>query len=217
METGTAPPGDALPQLTPPQLRVLGCLIEKEATTPDAYPLTVNAAHVAANQKTAREPVMALDPGDVQHALRQLEQLDLAKQAFSSRADRYAHRADEALALSRQQTALLGLLLLRGAQTQRELLARSERMAQFEGVEDVHHHLDRMARRTPALVVLLPRGSGQREDRYMHLLGGPVQAATHAPDAKIHDGAGAASLRERVEALEAEVAALHARLEALQG
>lgn len=217
METGTAPPGNALPQLTKPQLRVLGCLIEKEATTPDAYPLTVNAAHVAANQKTAREPVMALDPGDVQHALRQLEQLDLAKQSFSSRADRYAHRVDETLALPRQQTVLLGLLLLRGAQTQRELLARSERMAQFEGVEDVHHHLERMARRTPALVVLLPRGSGQREDRYMHLLGGPVQAATQAPDAKIHDGTGTASLRERVEALEAEVAALHARLEALRG
>ena len=91
--------------------RLLGCLVEKEATTPDTYPLTVNAAQSAANQKTAREPVMNVDAGTVQHALRQLEALGLARQHFSSRADRYEHRLQAALDLTRQQTVLLALLL----------------------------------------------------------------------------------------------------------
>ena len=115
----------ALPLLSAAEARVLGCLIEKEATTPDAYPLTVNAAHVAANQKTAREPVMAVDLGEVHHALRQLEAMGLARQGFSSRAERYEHRAGALLSVPPPQVALLGLLLLRGAQTVNELLARS--------------------------------------------------------------------------------------------
>ena len=103
-----------LPLLTAAEARVLGCLVEKEATTPDAYPLTVNAAHVAANQKTARDPVMNLNPGDVHHALRQLDTRQLAKQVFSSRAERYEHRAGAYFSLPQAQVALLGLLLLRG-------------------------------------------------------------------------------------------------------
>ncbi len=205
--------------LDPVQARVLGCLIEKEATTPDAYPLTVNAAQAAANQKTARDPVMALSQGDAHHALRQLERSGLAKQSFSSRAERYAHRASEALDLTRQQVALIGLLLLRGPQTLHELLARSERMASFEGAEDVQHHLQRLMQRETPLVVQLPRGSGQREDRYMHLLCGPVEAqvqATHA--VQVRAGAGdAASLAQRVQALEDEVAALRERLARIEG
>ena len=209
-----------LPVLNAAQARVLGCLIEKEATTPDVYPLTVNAAQSAANQKTAREPVMTLNPGDVQHALRQLEQLGLARQHFSSRAERYAHRAIETLDLTRQQLALLGLLLLRGPQTVHELLARSERMTTFEGVEDVRHHLDRLIQRTPALVVQLPRGGGQREDRYMHLLGGPVDAVVFAQSANVprsvDDEAEGISLTQRVQALEEEVAGLRERLARLE-
>ena len=209
-----------LPVLNAAQARVLGCLIEKEATTPDVYPLTVNAAQSAANQKTAREPVMTLNPGDVQHALRQLEQLGLARQHFSSRAERYAHRAIETLDLTRQQLALLGLLLLRGPQTVHELLARSERMTTFEGVEDVRHHLDRLIQRTPALVVQLPRGGGQREDRYMHLLGGPVDAVAFAQSANVprsvDDEAEGISLTQRVQALEEEVAGLRERLARLE-
>ena len=162
----------ALPVLSAAQARALGCLIEKEATTPDAYPLTVNAAQVAANQKTAREPVMALSAGDVHHALRQLETLGLARQQYSSRAERYEHRAGAALDLTRQQLAILGLLLLRGPQTLNELLTRSERLVRFQDVEELRHHLERMIQR--GMAVQLPRASGQREDRYMHLLGGPV-------------------------------------------
>jgi uncharacterized protein YceH (UPF0502 family) len=210
-----------LPQLSAQQARVLGCLIEKEATTPEAYPLTVNATHTAANQKTAREPLMALDPGEVQHALRRLEELGLAKQTFSSRADRYAQLAMPALGLTRQQTALLGLLLLRGPQTAHELLTRSERMASFESVEDVRHHLGRLAQREPALVVQLARASGQREERYMHLLCGPVAAealGSHEAQATADAAAGghAQSLAYRVQALEQEIAALRDRLAELE-
>ncbi|HYM85640.1 MAG TPA: DUF480 domain-containing protein [Pseudoxanthomonas sp.] len=204
--------------LTIAEARVLGCLIEKEATTPDAYPLTVNAAHVAANQKTARDPVMALNVGDVNHALRQLEQKGLAKQVFSSRAERYEHRADKALDLSRQQLTLAGLLLLRGAQTVHELLARSERRAGFNDADDVRHHLDRLIARQPALVQQIPRGPGQREDRYVHLLGGPIDVA--AVNARIASSSTAAApspsaLEARVEALENEMAGLRETIAAL--
>ncbi|MCA0393204.1 MAG: DUF480 domain-containing protein [Proteobacteria bacterium] len=210
----------ALP-LAAAEARVLGCLIEKQATTPDQYPLTINAAQAAANQKTAREPVLSLDAGTVHHALRQLERKGLAKQVFSSRAERYEHRAEAFFSLTRGQVALLGLLLLRGAQTVHELHARSERMHAFADVDDVRHHLDRLAQHVPALVVQLPRASGQREDRYLHLLCGEVDAAAAHGDAA-HAAAPAtaparAALEARIVALEAEVAQLRERLQALEG
>jgi len=204
-----------LPLLSAAEARVLGCLIEKEATTPDAYPLTVNAAHVAANQKTAREPVMALDPGDVHHALRELEAKKLAKQVFSSRAERYEHRAGAFFSVPQQQAALLGLLLLRGAQTVGELLARSERLAKFADANDVRHHLERLMQREPALVVQIPRGPGQREDRYAHLLCGPVDAAAITERLAAREPEPSA-LEARVAALENEVAELRAELSALR-
>lgn len=212
----------ALPVLSAAQARALGCLIEKEATTPDAYPLTVNAAQVAANQKTAREPVMALSAGDVHHALRQLETLGLARQQYSSRAERYEHRAGAALDLTRQQLAILGLLLLRGPQTLNELLTRSERLVRFQDVDELRHHLERMIQRDMA--VQLPRASGQREDRYMHLLAGPVDVQAlaeqyrSAPSGAGGGGGGAAhpALESRVQQLEATVAELQEQLAELR-
>jgi len=205
--------------LTLAEARVLGCLIEKEATTPDAYPLTVNAALVAANQKTARDPVMGLNVGDVNHALRQLEQKGLARQVFSSRAERYEHRADKTLDLSKQQLTLAGLLLLRGPQTLHELLARSERLASFADSEDVRHHLDRLIARQPALVQQIPRGPGQREDRYVHLLSGAVDmAAVTARIASSSSSSGESAspaLEARVQALENEMAELRATIAGL--
>lgn len=205
-----------LPLLTAAEARVLGCLIEKEATTPDAYPLTVNAAQVAANQKTAREPVMALDPGEVHHALRRLDALKLARQTFSSRAERYEHRAGAFFSLTQQQVALLGLLLLRGPQTVGELSARSDRMAKFADPDDVRHHLERLAQRQPALVVQLPRGPGQREDRYAHLLGGPVDVASLPERPAARSEPPPSGLEARVAALESELAALRAEIAALR-
>ncbi|WP_115577959.1 YceH family protein [Xanthomonas campestris] len=207
------------PVLDTAQARVLGCLIEKEATTPDAYPLTVNAAQVAANQKTAREPVLTLQTGVVHHALRQLETLGLVRQQFSSRAERYEHRLGSALDLTRQQVAVIGLLLLRGPQTLGELFARSERLARFNDSDDVRHHLERLIQR--GLAVQLPRASGQREDRYAHLLSGELDlealqaaAARAAPSAR--GGADSSELEARVLSLETAVAELQDALSALQ-
>lgn len=210
-------PTHPLPVLTPVEARVLGCLIEKEATTPDAYPLTVNAAQVAANQKTARDPVMAINHGDVNHALRQLEQKGLARQVYSTRAERYEHTAGKTLDLLQQQLVLLGLLLVRGPQTVPELMSRSERATRFQDADDLRHHLERMIQRQPGLALQIPRGPGQREDRYVHLLCGPVDvpavsariSAAGAVDARASTG-----LEPRVAALEAEVAALRESVEA---
>lgn len=205
------------PVLDTAQARVLGCLIEKEATTPDAYPLTVNAAQVAANQKTAREPVLNLQTGVVHHALRQLETLGLVRQQFSSRAERYEHRLGSVLDLTRQQVALIGLLLLRGPQTLGELFARSERLARFNDADDVRHHLDRLIQR--GLTVQLPRASGQREDRYMHLLSGELDLdalqAAAATRESTPRGADSAALEARVQSLEEQLQELREQVTAL--
>jgi len=205
------------PVLDTAQARVLGCLIEKEATTPDAYPLTVNAAQVAANQKTAREPVLNLQTGVVHHALRQLETLGLVRQQFSSRAERYEHRLGSVLDLTRQQVALIGLLLLRGPQTLGELFARSERLARFNDADDVRHHLDRLIQR--GLAVQLPRASGQREDRYMHLLSGELDLdamqAAAATRESTPRGADSAALEARVQSLEEQLQELREQVTAL--
>lgn len=198
------------PKLTAAEARIIACLVEKEATTPDTYPLTLNAIVLACNQKTAREPTMELEPGEVAGALRRLETRGWVKSQHTSRAERYAHRLEAVLSLTRAQTALLALLMLRGPQTAHELLARSERLAQFESVDDVQYALERLSQRSPVLVVALPRQSGQRGDRYAHLLSGapdmteiPAQAA-----------GGGSSLAERVASLEQRVAELEARLAA---
>src|SRR5688572_8698543 len=161
---------DTNEQLSVTEARIVGSLVEKEATTPDTYPLTANAIVLACNQKTAREPLLELEPGDVGHALRQLETRGWVRSQHASRADRYAHRVETKLSLTRPQVTLLALLMLRGPQTVHELLARSERMAKFASADDVQHALERLSQREPALVRVLSRQSGQREDRYAHLL-----------------------------------------------
>jgi uncharacterized protein YceH (UPF0502 family) len=223
--TDTAPNAAAAPGLTlltPLEARVLGCLIEKAATTPEAYPLTLNAAQLACNQKTSREPVMNAEPGAVGQALRTLEDKRLARVVHGARALRYEHTADATLNLTTRSRAVLALLLLRGPQTQNELLARSERLADFPDPAQLGDTLDRLIAREPALVVRIGRGPGQREDRFMHLLGGPVSIEDLAParaprgDERGERGgelqARIESLEQRVEALEAEVAELRAKL-----
>jgi uncharacterized protein len=221
-ETGLSPdnetpgaPRATLPTLTRVEARALGVLIEKAATTPDLYPLTLNAVVVAANQKTSRDPVMELDPGEVGHALRTLEDKGCVAVVHGSRALRYEHRIDEALALTKRQRAVLCMLMLRGAQTQNELFVRCERLADFTGADDVRDTLDRLASRSPPLAVRIPRQSGQREDRYAHLLCG---------DPEIVESAGASApalprgtLEARLEELEARVAALEQALGGVAG
>jgi len=200
--------------LTPAEARIFGCLIEKKQVTPDVYPLTLNALHAAANQKTARDPVMALEQGEVQQALKSLERKGLVRQMFGSRVERYEHLAVQHFSLTTPQAAILGLLLLRGPQTAYELLARSERMARFQSVEDLKSELDMLIGKRPPLVGEIGRGPGQREDRYAHLLCGPIDLAAITPQ-RAASASPVLDLEARIDALEAEVAALRARLETL--
>ena len=206
----------AMANLTLAEARVLGCLIEKQLTTPEAYPLTLNALVLACNQKTSREPVLNLTAGQVGQALRSLEGREMARLVMGSRADRWEHRVDKALELVAAQVVLLGLLLLRGPQTLNELLTRTSRMHDFEDVEQVQHHLERLISRE--LACLLPRQSGQREERYMHVLGDPadLQAALAAKVNEPGRASSSSSQEGRVEALEARVAELEQRLAQLE-
>ncbi|HRL93484.1 MAG TPA: DUF480 domain-containing protein [Pseudomonas sp.] len=199
--------------LTSIEARVLGCLIEKQATTPETYPLTLNAVVLACNQKTSREPVLNLSPGEVGHALRSLEGRGLSRLVMGSRADRWEQRTEKQLELVHAQVILLGLLLLRGPQTLNELLTRSQRMHDFEDVAELQHQLERLISRH--LACLLARQAGQREDRYMHLLGSAddLQAALSARPAERHDNPPHDS---RYEQLEARIAALEERLSRLE-
>lgn len=200
--------GAPLVELDAIEARILGSLIEKQATTPDAYPLTLNSVVAACNQKSNREPETHFEPGEVGHALRQLEGKGLVTGTLSARASRYAHRFESAYGVTLRQRALLALLLLRGPQTLNELRTRSERLADFADADEVQGVLDRLASRSPALVVRMQRAPGQREDRYMHLLCGPVAAdqsrdADQSPTPK-----SSAALGERVAQLESLVAQL---------
>ena len=201
-------------RLSPTGARILGCLVEKEATTPEQYPLTENATLVACNQKTSREPVMELSSGEVGHALRQLEGRGLVRSVHGARAQRYEHRFAAHYSVTAAQQALLALLLLRGPQTLAELFSRSERMAKFASMDDARHALERLAERDVPLVLRLPKLPGQREERWAQLLtGAPDLAALplreNAP-ASVRERE--SELLERIAALEARVAALEASL-----
>ncbi|AZC51833.1 MULTISPECIES: YceH family protein [Pseudomonas] len=204
-------------QLSSTELRILGSLIEKQATSPETYPLTLNALVIACNQKTSREPVMNLTQGQVGQSLRALENSGFARLVMGSRADRWEHRLDKALELVPAQVALAGLLFLRGPQTVNELLTRSGRMHDFEDSEQVMHQLERLIAR--GLALLIPRQAGQREDRYMHALGDPadIEAILAARQNPVERSSGGGVSAERIEELEARIAALEERLAKLEG
>lgn len=198
------------------EARVLGSLIEKKELTPDIYPLSLNATQSATNQKTAREPVMNLDPADIHRGFKSLIEKGLVRQVFGSRVERYEHQLAQRFSLTRGQTSLVGLMMLRGPQTAHELMARSERMARYANVEELLADLDLLIGRKTPLVQLVERGPGQREDRYAHLLCGPVAAAPRpSSPARAFASADTSDLEARVVALEAEVADLRALLEKL--
>jgi len=200
-------------RLSPIEARILGCLVEKEATTPEQYPLTENATLVACNQKTCREPVMELSVGEVGHALRQLESRGLVRSVHGARAQRYEHRFASHYSLTLAQQALLTLLLLRGPQTLAELFSRSERMAKLTSLDDARHALERLAEREAPLVQRLPKLPGQREERWVQLLtGAPDLAAIAAADS----ASAPAAARGREDELTARIAALEERVAALE-
>lgn len=191
--------------LTSVEARVIGVLIEKSKTTPDAYPLTVNSLVAGCNQKTSRDPVMNLADADVQATLEELRQRTLVMETYgaSGRVQRYAHNFAKVYGLPSAAVDLLAVLMLRGPQTASELRANCERLHHFADVSAVEGYLDELAgREAGALALKLPRPPGSREPRWTHLLcGEPVlPAATPAPPAS--------DLEVRVAALEAEVAEL---------
>jgi len=163
--------------LTPPEQRVLGCLIEKRFTTPEQYPLTLNALRLACNQSTNRDPVVDYDEETVREAAQRLSKYGLARLAsgHTSRATKYRHLAEEALGLGREQLAVLSVLILRGAQTPGELKARTERMVDWDSLAAVELVLSELIERDYA--ERLERRPGQKEERFTHLFGGPTAEA----------------------------------------
>lgn len=199
------------------EARILGCLIEKEAITPENYPLTANSVQLACNQKNNRDPIMELEPGAVAHALREMEGKRLIRSEHGARAERYEHRFAQAYSVTTQQQALLSVMLLRGPQTASELFTRCERLAKFQNQDEVRDILERLIQRTPTLVVNFGRATGQREDRYMHLLCGPVSAEEYATTVKSAPSRERTGLEARIDALENTVASLQAQLDELRG
>ena len=209
-------------QLTSAEARVLGALVEKEVTTPDYYPLTLNALINACNQRSNREPVMNLDEDDLRQALHGLEDKGVAGRARAAdgRVTKYEHWLGEAFNFSRAETALICILMLRGPQTPGELRSRTERLHIFAEISDVLAGLQKLMERESPLVAVLPRQPGTKESRYAHLLSGPVESmqekanevAACVCDESIMD----AGQNDRISQLEASVAALQREVGALQ-
>jgi uncharacterized protein len=206
--------------LTAAQARVLGALVEKEVTTPDYYPLSLNALINACNQRSNREPVMNLDEDDVRQALHGLEDKRLGGRARSAdgRVTKYEHWLGEAFNFSRAETALLCVLLLRGPQTPGELRGRTERLHQFEEIADVLAGIQKLMEREPSLAAVLPRQPGTKEARYAHLLSGPAESI-HFASAETASGQDSRSdnsaSQERMDRLEAAVNELRQQIAAL--
>ena len=197
------------------ELRVLGCLLEKQRTTPDQYPLSLNALRNACNQTTNRDPVVSYDENEIHDALQRLARRGWTRLASGagSRAAKYRQLFDEELGLADDEVAILCVLMLRGPQTPGELKQRTERLHRFDTLADIHGTLEELARRE--LAERLGRRPGQKEERYRHLLGGEALVEPGAPrhvSAPETDG-----LDARVEALETEVRRLRVELDTLRG
>ncbi len=209
MNDDTTPAPEAI--LSAVESRILGCLMEKQRTTPDTYPLTLNALVQACNQKTSRHPAMHLEAGEVGHTVNQLRDRELINAIFSGRAERYDHRMAPHFHLNPQEQALICTLMLRGPQTLGELRTNAGRMAQFADLSSVESFLRGLMEREEPYVIRLPRLPGKREERFAHLLCGEVEQEIPDPSAAPAHG----QKDERIAALEAEVARLSTELDCL--
>lgn len=207
--------------LSPVQARVLAVLIEKEKTTPDVYPLTVNSLTAGCNQKTCRDPVMQLTEREIQATLEELRSRTLVIDTFgaSGRVLRYAHNFGKVYGLPAPSVAILSTLMLRGPQTASELRANCDRLHHFSDASTVEGYLEELAARAHGpLTVLLPRQPGTREPRWAHLLCGEVDVAAlgaATDDFEEPRAGGRPAVEERVRALEEQVAALQAQVQTL--
>jgi uncharacterized protein YceH (UPF0502 family) len=208
------------PQLSDVEARVLGVLVEKESTTPEYYPLSLNALVNACNQKSNRDPVMTLEEETVRQALRSLSDQAMARSAGGdSRVPKFEHRLNELYNFHRHEIAVLCVLLLRGPQTPGELRTRAERMYAFEDLEAVHSALHLLMRREPPLAKILPRQPGTKESRYMHLLSGSDAPANHSQPEQAEERPHSilsSQSETRLAQIETEIAELRTELEALR-
>jgi len=196
------------------EARVLGALVEKEITTPEYYPLSLNALVNACNQKSNRDPVMTLDEDAVRSAIRTLNDIGFTRFASSadSRVGKYEHRLNETFNFHRHEIAILCVLLLRGPQTPGELRTRTERMYAFEDLDSVHNALNMLAKREPPLVKVLPRQLGTKESRYVHLLSDVAETNTAQGESVPEPP----PRTDRLGAMEAEIRQLRGDVSALQ-
>jgi uncharacterized protein YceH (UPF0502 family) len=199
------------------EARVLGCLVEKEITTPEYYPLSLNALVHACNQKSNREPLTNLEEDAVRQALRTLSEQALTRSASGdSRVAKYEHRLADTFNFTRPETAILCELLLRGPQTPGELRSRAERMHPFEDLSVVQSTLKHLMERNPPLVKLLPRQPGNKEARYAHLLSGDVEVR-EAPPLKAMSVSSGSAEKARMTELETEISSLRKEIADLKG
>ncbi len=217
----------SIPTTTPPasitlsdiEARVLATLMEKARTVPDSYPLSLNTLMLGCNQKTSREPLMNLTEAEIATALDTLMPLNLVRETSGSRVARYEHNFQRGVGVPEQSAVLLGLLMLRGPQTAGELRLNAERWYRFADISSVEGFLeelqDRSAEKGGPLVVKLPRAPGAREQRWAHLLCGPVDVEASAGSTAATGAQSSAALAERVAQLEQEVAALRQTVAAL--
>lgn len=209
---------DSEPMLTQIEARILGALMEKQLTTPDAYPLTLNSLVLACNQKTSREPVTNYEPGEVQRCVSDMQDRKLLEVDYGSRAARYGQRLTRVIGVDKATQALLCVMLLRGPQTLAELLTRTQRMFEFVNLQGLEEKMEQLCAKTSPVVVHIPRMAGQREDRYMHLLcGKPDLAAIASMSNSPAPAIRASSLEDdRIPLLEQKVGSLETQIKRLQ-
>ncbi|MEY4344543.1 MAG: hypothetical protein RL032_375, partial [Pseudomonadota bacterium] len=204
--------------LTPTEARVLGTLMEKARTVPDSYPLTLNSLLLGCNQKSSRDPLMELSEAEVSTSLDTLREASLVHETTGGRTTKFTHNAQRGIGVPEQSAVLLGLMMLRGPQTAAELRLNAERWYRFADTSSVEGFLDEMQERSEekggALVIKLDRAPGAREQRWAHLLCGPVDASAVNAGRSVAQ-VGSADLQARVTALEAEVAELRATVQKL--
>ncbi len=200
-------------ELDPIEVRVLGCLMEKQLATPEYYPLTINALVAACNQKSNREPVMEVGESEVQRTLNRLQDEKLVWKVLGGRATRWDHNLDPTWHLDRPAKAILTLLFLRGPQTSGELRGRSDRLHAFETIDDVEATLQRLGSHDDAIVREQPRRPGRKESRWAHLLGGAIAEEPAGDETRATPGE---PLSVRVERLEAQIVTLREELKDLK-
>lgn len=216
IENPTPPEEPAL--LNAIEARVLGSLMEKQLTTPDQYPLTLNSLLLACNQKTSREPISNYESGAVQRCVSELQDRNFVAVDYGNRAARYDQRLTRVLSVDKHTQAILTVMLLRGPQTVAEILTRTQRMAEFASPQALEEKLQQLCAKTKPVVVHIPRQIGQREDRYMHLLCGKPDLAAIAAmqNSTASPSRGSSGSDEHTAQLEQKIQQLESRVELLE-